>query len=125
MKVTKNTSKTLLLLATVFIAIILYHKNLIWLGHKWINDPDYSHGPLIPLISVYIGWLKREKLSKIKNDSGYLSGLAIVAFAIVLQIVSIRANVNLASSYSFIIIIAIVVIIGCSEIPPLESVDWA
>ena len=105
MKVTKDISKTLLLLVTVAITILLYHKNFIWLGYKWIDDPDYSHGPLIPLISIYIGWLKREKLLKIKEKDGSLFGLAVITFAIILQVLSIRAEVNLTSSYSFIIII--------------------
>ena len=105
MKLSKNINKTILLLVTIAIVILLYHNNLYWLASKWIDDPDYSHGPLIPLISLYIGWLKRDKLLKIKEKDGSLFGLAVITFAVILQIASIRAEVNLTSSYSFIITI--------------------
>jgi len=102
---TKDISKTILLLATIAASLILYHNNLFWLGSKWFNDPDYSHGPLIPLISIYIGWLKREKLAEIKKRNGSIVGLVVISFAILVQILSIRAEVSLTSSYSFILII--------------------
>ena len=102
---TKNVNKIILLAITIVSLILLYYKNFIWLGSKWLNDPNYSHGPLIPLISIYIGWLKKDTISKIKGRDGSILGITIIFIAIIIQIISIRAQVNLTSSYSFILII--------------------
>lgn len=101
----KNLTKTICFIIAVVSSILLYQKNLIWLVSKWLDNPDYSHGPLIPLISLYIGWAKKEKLSKIENRDGSLVGLVVIFFAVVIQILSIRADVSLTSSYSFILIV--------------------
>ena len=101
----KNINKIVFLLITIAASLLLYYKNLIWLGSKWFNDPDYSHGPLIPMISIYIGWLKKDKLSRIKDQDNFLLGISLVLVAIIIQIASIRAQLNITSSYSFIILI--------------------
>ena len=40
----------------------LYYKILYSLGTQWYADPDYSHGFLVPLLSGYFVWERREKL---------------------------------------------------------------
>src|SRR3972149_6327136 len=51
----KNINKIILLAITIISLILLYYKNFIWLGSKWLNDPNYSHGPLIPFILIIYG----------------------------------------------------------------------
>ena len=52
-----------LLLVAVLIA--LYAPVLKILVRQWYNDADYSHGFLVPLMSLYLIWQRREKLSQI------------------------------------------------------------
>src|SRR5256884_1977680 len=40
----------------------LYYKILYSLGTQWYADPDYSHGFLVPLLSGYFVWERRERL---------------------------------------------------------------
>ena len=40
----------------------LYYKILYSLGTQWYADPDYSHGFLVPLLSGYFVWERRDKL---------------------------------------------------------------
>lgn len=40
-------------------------KHLIW---QWYNDPDYSHGFLVPLLSVYLIWQRRTKLAEVPRS---------------------------------------------------------
>jgi exosortase len=37
-------------------------KLLVW---QWYNDPDYGHGFLVPLLSAYLIWARRDKLRQI------------------------------------------------------------
>jgi len=41
----------------------LYAPVFIGLVHDWYKDPDYSHGPFVPLLSGYILYRKRGKLA--------------------------------------------------------------
>jgi exosortase len=50
-----------LLLVTVFIA--LYGPVLVRLVRQWSSDADYSHGFLVPFLSAYLIWQRRDKLA--------------------------------------------------------------
>lgn len=41
---------------------LLYFRVIVGLVGDWINLPDFSHGFLIPLVSLYLAWKKKEKL---------------------------------------------------------------
>jgi exosortase len=51
------------LLAAVMLG--LYAPVLWRLVHQWWSDPDYSHGFLVPLLSAYLIWQRRDKLAEI------------------------------------------------------------
>jgi exosortase len=44
---------------------VLYAPVLKILVRQWYNDADYSHGFLVPLLSLYLIWQRREKLAQI------------------------------------------------------------
>jgi exosortase len=70
-----------------------------------MDSPDYSHGPLIPLISGIIVYLKRDRLRQLAGGPG-TGGLFLVVGAFFLQAVSIRMQTNFLQSYAFILCIA-------------------
>jgi exosortase len=83
----------------------IYHRNLAWLWSSWMVNPDYSHGPLIPLISAFIVYLKWKDLRTLPQSSG-TGGLVLVAAASALLFASIRMQVNFLQSYALILTIA-------------------
>ncbi len=55
----------LLILASL--TLIAYIPTFIWMYDRWVaHDTYYSHGFLVPFISFFLVWLKRESLSKIE-----------------------------------------------------------
>ena len=47
--------------------LIIYSPTISWMMDRWnAHDSYYSHGFLVPLVSLYILWIKRAKLSKMK-----------------------------------------------------------
>lgn len=45
----------------------LYSPVMWRLVKQWYNDPDYSHGFLVPLLSAYLIWQRRDKLAEISR----------------------------------------------------------
>ena len=56
------TLSVVLALSVTALLAALYYKILYSLGMQWYADPDYSHGFLVPLLSGYFVWERREKL---------------------------------------------------------------
>ncbi len=68
-----------LLLVAVLIA--LYAPVLRVLVGQWYSDADYSHGFLVPLLSAYLIWQRRDKLRLVPQHSSFW-GMGIVLFGL-------------------------------------------
>ena len=49
----------------VAVLLALYAPVLYRLVRQWWTDPDYSHGFLVPLLSAYLIWQRRDKLAEV------------------------------------------------------------
>ena len=104
-KGTRNKAVYYIYLAIIAgLLLFAYADNLTWLWSRWMENPNYSHGPLIPLISLFIVYQKRDALRNIQISS-YGAGLYILIGAVLLYAVSLRAQVNFLLSYSMILVL--------------------
>lgn len=55
------------------------------MAHKWNHDPQYSHGYLVPLFSIALLWLRRDRL-EVEKLSPSLWGLPILLAGIVMRL---------------------------------------
>ena len=69
------------LLAAVVLG--LYAPVLWRLMRQWYSDADYSHGFLVPLLSIYLIWQRRDKLAQVPRRPSNL-GLVVVVGALAL-----------------------------------------
>jgi exosortase len=51
-------------LAGIALLTLLYWPILRWLGQSWLSNSYYSHGFLIPLVSGFFVWTKRDELKR-------------------------------------------------------------
>lgn len=100
----------------VYIGIILCLVLFIYSAtFKWLKDiyfaPDsyYSHGFLVPLISIFLVWLKRDKLKYIDFIASK-SGIFILCCSLLLQFLSVLTEVYIISVISFFMLICGIVI---------------
>ena len=63
------------------VVVGLYAPVLWRLVRQWIADPDYSHGLLVPLLSAYLIWQRRDKLAEVPRKPSFV-GLLVVLFAL-------------------------------------------
>jgi exosortase len=63
-----------------------YWPTLAAMADKWQNDPQYSHGYLVPLFSLALLWLRRDRLQSVQQQYNWwgvalLTGGALLHFA--------------------------------------------
>jgi exosortase len=86
--------------------ILCYFPTFLWLNHKFLSqDSYYSHGYLIPFVTAYLIYLKRNDLKKIQTASS-AAGLWLIISALLIHILGEVAIVNFVSSFSMVLYIA-------------------
>lgn len=91
--------KLIILLA---LTVVAYIPTFSWMVERWsVKDTYYSHGFLIPFISLYIIWLKREELIKSKINSSSLGWLIFLG-SMLIHLVCVRFRISFMSGFSFI-----------------------
>lgn len=83
---------------------ILYAPVMRKLIYDWINLPDFSHGFLIPIISVYFVYAKRKQLANV-SVSGQWMGLGVMVSGILLNLVGNLANEYFTTRFSLLVVI--------------------
>jgi exosortase len=56
-----------------------YWSTLDAIAERWVNDPAYSHGFLVPLFSVYLLWMRRDRLAGGVTPAWWGLGLVLLA----------------------------------------------
>jgi len=97
----------LFLLGISFVAC--YGRTFLWLNYKYsLEDSYYSHGYLIPLISLYLVYRMRGDLAW-KDVSSSLWGLFIIVLASVGLVFSAMSDINFLSGFTMLFYL-----FGCS-----------
>jgi exosortase len=103
-------SRATLLAAAVCAAMLglIYWKNLAWLVHTWSTDANYSHGFLVPLISLYFA-NEAARAGAVPVRGGVGIGLALVIACLVGRAVTILVPIGVLGDLSFLLGLAGVV----------------
>ena len=89
----------------------LYHEVLVKLGLQWNNDPDYSHGFLVPVLVGYFVWERWDRLKAIPIVPS-LWGIALLAGGLLMLVIgSIGAELYLQRSSLIVVIAGLVLLI--------------
>lgn len=75
----------IILLVAAF--VILFFPAIRELFIDWSIDPNYQHGFLIPIVSAYLIWQKREKLRQASFQPAFAKGFIAILFSMLLFIV--------------------------------------
>ena len=53
-------------LAVIVFVVLLYWPTFRWLVLSWLSNPYYSHGFLVPLVSGFFVWIKRDEIKMVE-----------------------------------------------------------
>ena len=92
-------------LGAALVAVLLglvYHRTLLQLIEVWRTNDSYSHGPLVPLVSLALAWRNRARL-RAAPDRPDARGLALIALACGLLVAGMRADVFTLEGWSIVV----------------------
>jgi exosortase len=93
----------------IALTLVMYGPILGHLVKNWWQNPDYSHGFLVPVFAGYVLWRKRDRLSQISPKPSNL-GLVVMLGAIVLLLLGSLGAELFTSRFSLLILIAGIVL---------------
>lgn len=96
--------KTQLMISLVF--FLTYIPTFIWMWDRWFSrDSYYSHGILIPFVSAWLIWQKREELRQTEIiESPW--GLRLIILGIAIHLISAVFRIYFSSGFSMLIVLA-------------------
>ncbi|WP_244425463.1 VPLPA-CTERM-specific exosortase XrtD [Bradyrhizobium sp. STM 3843] len=92
----------LLALATLILALFAFRDALLELVRRWTTQEEYGHGFLIPLITAWLLWSRREALHRCIGRPSW-AGVALVAFALAMHFIGQLSAIFLFSQLAFIV----------------------
>ncbi len=107
---TNLNSRPFILVGCAILAFVaVYFQILNGLYLDWSNDPNYSHGFLVPFISAYFIWQQRERLQQLSAKPAN-SGLVLIAFSLFVLMVGIAAQEYFTRRASMVFLLAGIVL---------------
>ncbi len=102
----RNMAVNIIFLTIIGIfTVFAYKTTLMWMYDRYMGaDSYYSHGFIVPFISMYFIYLQKEKLAKVKSQNGVI-GLIILSFALLLHILGTLLYVFSISGFSIFFLI--------------------
>jgi exosortase len=88
------------------ITLVIYIPVFIWMFNRWnAAETYYSHGMLIPFISVFLVWRRRKELSRLKFNPTRKGWLFFIP-GILIYIISSLCEVYFSAGFSLLLVLA-------------------
>lgn len=89
----------------LLLVALVYQHTFAALWRTWMNNPSYSHGVLVPLITGALVWLRRKELARLPAAPSAL-GLPVLGGALLLQLAGLRGDVLIFQGDSLVLLAA-------------------
>ena len=108
-----DTNWSALILGGLLISVFLfcYLNVFIALVGQWLSVDIYSYGFLIPLISLYLVWIRRDKLARLRPSPNFAGGIPLLFAGLLLLLLGYAGAVELVQELSLIPTLAGVVLL--------------
>ncbi|MFO7948355.1 MAG: exosortase/archaeosortase family protein [Armatimonadota bacterium] len=90
----------LIILIAAIVGAIFY-EHLHWLVDRWWASEYYGHGFLIPIISGYLVYRRRDEIAKLPREN-FGGGIGLLVLSLLLHYAATYMDVHFASGFAFI-----------------------
>lgn len=112
------------LLLLCLILGLLYQDGLVWLLKVW-NGKAYSHGYLVPLVSLYLIWEQRERFRLLPTAPAYFMAAIVICASLALLLISrSSAFIQLEAASLFLIIPGVLLLLLGRQITRAVLLPW-
>lgn len=94
-----------------------YWPTLFEMGRRWSTDPRYAHGYLVPVFSVVLLWLRRDRLRRATSHPSWW-GLLLIAAGLALRLAGARFYLGWIEGVSLLPVLGGLALLvgGCSSL---------
>jgi len=97
--------------AALMLVAFSYYPTLVWLITSWLGNSYYSHGFLVPLVSLVLAWrLQRRRASEssalVVSGRSFAAGLALAGLGLGMHILALTRQLYLISAASLILVLS-------------------
>lgn len=105
MSTKKPPLKLLMPVAAAILVVPAYLPTILWMVDRWFaKESYYGHGFLIPAVSLYLVWQRRDALKNVKAFNDFL-GLWIIVAALLVNIICASLKIYFISGFSLVFVI--------------------
>lgn len=114
----------------VGLVVVAFHSHFAWLVNKGWRNEYYGHGFLIPVVSGYLIWRRREELAKLPRERFYY-GLPLILLGVAVHVLAVTRDVNFPQGFALVSLISGLVVwlygwpIGKALVFPLAFLIFA
>lgn len=103
---------TWLAITAVLVSAAAFHDALFELVHRWSGQEEYSHGFLIPLVSAWLLWTRRDALVQSIGQPSY-AGVGLIVLAAAMHVVGELSAIFILSQVGLVVtLMGIVLALG-------------
>ena len=103
-KIISEILKVYLISFTLACAFILaYRDTFVSLFETWLNRPDYNHGFLVPMASIYFIYAMRSRLKTVKIAPNIIMGATVTLVAVLMLVLGVTGGMVTIQQLSVII----------------------
>jgi exosortase D (VPLPA-CTERM-specific) len=95
----------LLGLGCLGLALGIFHDGLAQMAGEWVRKEEYSHGVLIPLVSAFLVWQKKNELARMPFRGSWW-GVVLVGLGLALFVLGELATLYVIVQYAFLVVLA-------------------
>ena len=87
------------------VILYTYWPTFVWFEDSWRNEPDYSHGYLVPILAVMLLSHRSDSFPGVRSEASY-GGISLILLAIVMRFVGRLLYMDFLDGYSLLPLIA-------------------
>src|SRR6266566_601677 len=94
----------LLVMIAVAVTLVVFSGGLMELTARWSRQEEYSHGYLIPVVTAWLLWTRRDALRASIGRPSW-AGLALILLALAMHVIGELSAIFILSQVGFIVVL--------------------